>query len=281
MEAEKDTRPIESPYGSEICAVYFHEGPLYINRELLRQSNALFSAVTEAKPFPFNSKHVNLKDITLETGHVIIHYLVTNTYQCLKSRAEALETRNVEEFCTATNVYTAAVSLSLNQLRELAREELVRLGDKMELSTLIKVMDLSISSFEGLPGITSYIESRLISFYKESPSGTASRLLTDIGIPNTLSKVLLRSIVLMKASERSQAAEPTVQHAAGGRSYDCNGFHSTRKTTDNTQDSSNTAQTSRDRSFGRPFVQSGDETDQSSDAAYPLTPSSSQASSRW
>ncbi|KIL88718.1 hypothetical protein FAVG1_07966 [Fusarium avenaceum] len=281
MEAEKDNRPTESPYGSEICAVYFREGPLYINRELLRQSNTLFSAVTEAKPYPFNSKHVNLKDISLETGHVIIHYLVTNTYQCLKPQAEALETRNAWEFFTATRVYKAAGSLSLNQLRELAREEMVRLGDKLELSTLIKVLDLSISSLKDLPGIAAYIESRLLSFYKESPSGTASRLLRDIGIPDTLCKALLRSIVLMKASERSQAAEPTVHHAAAGRSYDCNGFHSTRKTTDNTQDSSNTAQTSRDRSLSRPFGQSGDETDQSSDVAYPLTPSSSQASSRW
>jgi hypothetical protein len=202
---------------------------LYINRELLRQSKELFSAVTEADPFSFNSEDVHLKYITLETGHVIIHYLVTNTYQCLKPRAEAMETRNAEEFFTATRVYKAAGSLSLNQLREFAREELVRLGDKLELSTLIKVMDLSTSSFKDLPGITAYIESRLLSFYEENHRATADRLLTDIGFPDTLSKVLFRSIVLMKASERSQAAEPTVQHVAAGRSYDCNGFHSTRK----------------------------------------------------
>lgn len=202
---------------------------MYINRELLRQSNALFSTVTEADPFSFNSKHVHLKDISLHTGHVIIHYLVTNTYQCLKPREEAMETRNTWEFFIATRVYKAAGALSLNQLRELAREEMVRLGDKLELSTLIKVLDLSISSLKDLPGITTYIESRLLSFYKESPSGTASRLLRDIGIPDTLSKVLLRSIVLMKASERSQAAEPTVHPAAAGRSYGRHGFHSTRQ----------------------------------------------------
>jgi hypothetical protein len=226
---------------------------LYINRELLRRSNKLFLAATEADTFSSTSRDILLEDITIDTGHVIIHYLVTNTYQCLKPRVEVPEKKNAFEFVTALRVYIAAEELSLNQLRELAREELVRLGDKLELSTLIKVMEESISSFEVLHCITAYIEFRLLPFSAESSRATADRVLAEIGISDTLRKVLFRSIVLMKASGRSLAAEPTIQNA----------------------------QTSGDRSFGRPYGQSDDETEQPSGVAYPLTPSSSQASSSW
>jgi hypothetical protein len=210
---------VSRPYGSEICAVYFQsKGPLYINRELLRRSNELFLATVEKGPFSSTLVDAHLEDITFDTGHVIIHYLVTNTYQCLKPRVEVPEKKNALEFVTALRVYIAAERLSLHQLRELAREELVRLGDKLGLSTLIKVMEETISSFEVLPGITAYIESRLLSFSEESSRATADRVMTEIGIPDTLCKVLFRSIVLMKASEHSLAAEPTIQHVAVGRS---------------------------------------------------------------
>ncbi|KAI6777220.1 hypothetical protein HG530_001165 [Fusarium avenaceum] len=173
-------------------------GPLYINRELLRQSEELFAAATEVDSFSSTpAGDVHLEHITFDTGHVIIHYL---------------------EFATSLRVYIAAEKLSLNQLRELAREELVRMGDKLELSTLIEVMEESISSFNVLPGITAYIESRLLSFSEDRYRFTADRVLAEIGIPDTLSKVLLRSIVLMKASEHSLASEPTIQQVGAVRS---------------------------------------------------------------
>jgi hypothetical protein len=207
------------PYASEICAVYFQgKGPLYINRELLRQSDELFVAATEVDSFSSTHRDVHLEDITFDTGHVIIHYLVTNTYQCLRPLGQITEKKNASEFATALRVYITAEKLSLNQLQELAREELVRLGDKLELSTLIEVMEESISSFKVLPGITAYIESRLLSFSEERYRFTADRVLAEIGIPDTLSKVLFRSIVLMKASEYSLAAEPTIQHVGAVRS---------------------------------------------------------------
>lgn len=156
--------------------------------------------------------------ITYDTGHVIIHYLITNTYQCLRPLEEVAEKKNASEFATSLRVYIAAEKLFLNQLRELAREELVRLGDTLELSTLVEVMEESISSFEVLPGITAYMESRLLSFSEERYRFTADRVLAEIGIPDTLSKVLLRSIVLMKASEHSLAAEPIIQQVGAARS---------------------------------------------------------------
>ncbi|KAM0204122.1 hypothetical protein ACHAQI_010059 [Fusarium lateritium] len=218
MDIERDTRPSDSPYASEICAVYCQgKGPLYINRDLLRRSNELFSAAVVEDNFSSTIGDVHLEDVTFDTGHAIIHYLVTNTYQCLRPRVEVTERKNALEFVTALRVYIAAEKLSLNELRELAREELVRLGDKLELPTLIKVMEETISSFEVLPGITAYIESRLLSFSKEGSQATADRLLTDIGVPDTLSKVLFRSIILMKASERSLAVGPTIQQGAVDR----------------------------------------------------------------
>ncbi|KAL9563601.1 hypothetical protein ACKAV7_012269 [Fusarium commune] len=150
------------------------------------------------------------------SGHVIIHYLVTGTYQCLQSQEEeeGEEKKFSAELATAIRVYVAADSLSLPALREMARGEIFRLGEWLSLLTLIKVMEEAALSFDAYPGIAAYVESRVLLHSQDKGNHgpeKADETLDALGTPDSLSKVLLRSVLLAKASEGRQRKEPNYQ----------------------------------------------------------------------
>ncbi|KAM0555854.1 hypothetical protein ACHAPJ_006253 [Fusarium lateritium] len=213
MDEEQDTRPTSSPYASDVCAVYFKgDGPLYMSRQLLHQSAEIASRNT-AKGFASSPGDLHFDDISLDTGHVLIHFLVTKTYQCLKPREVMTEKKYSSELATALRVYVAADTLNLPALRDLARKEIIRLGDQLGLAAMIKVMEESSFSFDAVPGVVAYIESRILSFSESTLC--VDTILADLGTPNTLSKVLLRSMILMKASGRAKKQEPTFAGVVG------------------------------------------------------------------
>ncbi|KAF5620074.1 hypothetical protein F52700_11394 [Fusarium sp. NRRL 52700] len=227
MVDHSDAEPKRSPYASDPCAVYFSEmGPLYIPCSLLSEE------MKEAADFrDDDSSHplteLWLDDITLDVGHVIIHYLVTGTYQCLQQQEEGKKEEDDDdekdfsaEFATAIRVYVATGdSLPLPALREMAREEIVRVGEWLSLPDLIKVMEEAALSFKAYPGIATYVESRLLSYSqfaaKNSVKAHVDKTLAALGAPDTLSQVILRSVLLSKASEDRQQEEPTYQPAWG------------------------------------------------------------------
>ncbi|KAM0433416.1 hypothetical protein ACHAPT_004294 [Fusarium lateritium] len=219
MGQENDTRPEDSyeliprparsyasdhngsPYASEATALRFQSGPpLNVPRDLLRQSGTLRARVTVDNCSP-PSKEIKLPDITYHVGHVLVHFLVSGAYQCLKPQGDSPADRLVAEFTTALRVYDASQSLLLIPLRDLARREIARLGGKLSLPSAISVMERSHENFSGHPGIAAYIQYRMLSFGETAALETIGDVLAELETPNTLSKVLLKSMVLMKSSE--------------------------------------------------------------------------------
>ncbi|KAM5367090.1 hypothetical protein ACJA88_011670 [Fusarium oxysporum] len=183
-------KPTHSPYASGPCAVYFASaGPLHIPRSLLNENMkqaAQFRDDDSSHPL----SELWLDDITLDAGHVIIHYLITGTYH-----------------------------LFLPALREMARGEIFRLGEWLSLPALIKVMEEAALSFDAYPGIATYVESRVLSYSQDEVihgSDKADETLDALGAPDSLSKVLLRSILLAKASEDRQKKEPNYRLSTVG-----------------------------------------------------------------
>ncbi|KAF5705914.1 hypothetical protein FMUND_11890 [Fusarium mundagurra] len=214
-----DVRPTSSPYESGICAVYFSEkGPLHIPRSFLTESMK-----ESAKLNPDAESHTLfemwLDDITVDAGHVIIHYLVTGTYQCLQPQEKEHEKQVSAELATAIRVYVATGILGMPRLREMTRAEIVRLGDQLSLPVLITVMEEAALPFDENLAIATYIESRVLSFNQHAiPDGEsgADTILDMMGVSNSLSKVLLRSIILTKASESRQQEDPNYQSTTSG-----------------------------------------------------------------
>ncbi|KAG5753672.1 hypothetical protein H9Q70_003686 [Fusarium xylarioides] len=218
MADHSDAGPTRSPYASGICAVYFSEkGPLHIPRSFLTES------MKEATKFNLDAESHTLEmwldDITVDAGHVIIHYLVTGTYQCLQPQEKEHNKKISAELASAIRVYIATGILGLPRLREMARAEIVNLGDQLSLPVLITVMEEAALPFDENPAIATYIESRVLSFNQNAiPDGEsgADIILDMMGISNSLSKVLLRSIILTKASESRQQEDPNYQPTTSG-----------------------------------------------------------------
>jgi hypothetical protein len=162
-----------------------------------------------------------LDDIGIDAGHVIIHYLVTGTYQYLQHKKEAEKDAKdfSAEFATAIRVYVAADNLLLLALREMAKGEILSAGKWLSLPALIKVMEEAALPFKAYPGIAAYVESRLLSFFQtaamDGGEDHVDETLLALGAPDTLSQVVLRSVLLSKASRGRQMESPTYKSAWG------------------------------------------------------------------
>ncbi|KAM6514610.1 hypothetical protein FSOLCH5_008851 [Fusarium solani] len=152
-----------------------------------------------------------------ETGHVLIHFLICGVYQCLRPQGDSLEERRVSEFRTALDVYVAAESLQLPRLRDLARREITRLGDNLSLPSIISAIEDSGRSLKTLPGVVAYVESRILSFGEEATPEGVDEMLVELEWPETLSKTLLKSMVLLKSSELSKKRQKF--HENGGQDF--------------------------------------------------------------
>ncbi|KAF4946764.1 hypothetical protein FGADI_10968 [Fusarium gaditjirri] len=150
------------PYASGTCAVYFaNKGPLHIPNSFLNENlkrYATFKVDESSHP----SSELRLDSIMLDAGHVIIHYLVTGSYQCLQPQEEEPDKKVSAELSTAIRVYVATGIMGLPQLREMTRAEIVHLGDQLSLPVLITVMEAAALSFDSYPGIAAYVESRVL-----------------------------------------------------------------------------------------------------------------------
>ncbi|RSL86950.1 hypothetical protein CEP51_002521 [Fusarium floridanum] len=198
IDLEKDTRPEHSPYASEACTVLFQDGNSHhIPRDFLEQVKKLHLYVIRGSP----RLKVHFSDVTSATGHVLLHFLVCGIYQCVKPQGDSLEDRHVSEFKTALDVYAAADSLQIPRLRDLARREITRVGDTLSLPSVISAIEDSNLSFKTLPGVVAYVESRILSFGEDATPAAINSMLSELEGPNTLSRTLLKSMVLLKSSE--------------------------------------------------------------------------------
>ncbi|KAH7173869.1 uncharacterized protein B0J16DRAFT_389754 [Fusarium flagelliforme] len=137
---------------------------------------------------------------------------MTGTYQCLRSTRDTPEGRCEEEFTTAVCVYAAAMERKLPELRDLARQQLAKLGQHLNLLTVISVIgDRGETSPSALgtfhPGTVGYLEFRIQSFAETATEAEAKDMLDKLKTPTTLSNIMLRNLFLMKLSTKSKVEE--------------------------------------------------------------------------
>ena len=82
-----------------------------------------------------------LADVTEEAGHVVIHHLYTGNYECLRPLGVTLKEKNVAEFKTSLQVYTAARTYELHNLKEQAQAQIETLGSGLDLAVVIHVVE--------------------------------------------------------------------------------------------------------------------------------------------
>lgn len=76
--------------------------------------------------------------IATDIMHVLIHYLYTNQYQCLRFERTSSQEISAREFSTAVQVYALACDIEILLLQNLARSEMERLANVLHFSSVLR-----------------------------------------------------------------------------------------------------------------------------------------------
>ncbi|KAL6693456.1 hypothetical protein J3F84DRAFT_380871 [Trichoderma pleuroticola] len=115
-----NTRLDVSPYAAPSVVLQLKDASrLYVPAHLLLKSPELSSSDEDG---------IYHLDMPHEVAHAVVHYLFTDTYQCLRPKGSSLNEKLIAEFLTSIRVYVVARDYKLPLLEELAQAEITRLG---------------------------------------------------------------------------------------------------------------------------------------------------------
>ncbi|KAI0908739.1 hypothetical protein F4823DRAFT_639837 [Ustulina deusta] len=123
LQADIDT----SPYTSPLITLHFADGPpLSVHKRLIDKSPKLSSGCRHVMT-------LHLAHIPSGAGHVLVHYLFTGMYECLKPRGTSCNVNNAAEFATGVRVRDVARDYELPELEILAVIEIEKLGNRLQV----------------------------------------------------------------------------------------------------------------------------------------------------
>lgn len=97
--------------------------------------------------------------------HVLVHYLFTNSYQCLQPQGTTKHEKIAAEFLTATHTYAGSRKYEISSLEELARAEMQKLSKKLHFSIVISLLQGAYPFADAEDTwFSSLLKRRLISF---------------------------------------------------------------------------------------------------------------------
>ncbi|CAM1508436.1 Fc.00g052840.m01.CDS01 [Cosmosporella sp. VM-42] len=199
---------LDEPYASDIVEVFFDdEGPLRIHRQILCKS-PVFSRLIESDAYSKKSG-LRVHDISLDAGHVVIHYLLTKKYKCLQPQDQACTEKDSSAFVTALRVQAAAQSLELPALGSLAEARMRRQGEKLSLPCIIEMIEGEALNPLKVPCVAAYLESHVQEFYRNLTPAAAEAVLLELGTPVTASRLMLKSMVSLRLRELGHGILPS------------------------------------------------------------------------
>lgn len=122
--------------------------------------------------------------------------------------------RHASEFATALHVAAVAESYGLSALHDLATNEIQKLGDKLTMFSVIHIVEEASPTSIRIPEVAAYIRSRIRDFCDISTRTAGEAALSVFGTPNTIAKLILKSVVERNLQELP-VEEPTPEGVDG------------------------------------------------------------------
>ncbi|KAI1312951.1 hypothetical protein F5Y03DRAFT_339793 [Xylaria venustula] len=136
-----DMRPESSPYASPLVTLQFADGPpFYVHSRLMDKSPKLLSCTRGTTGVFGQSKAPSYRHFSSSVGHVVVHYLFTGTYECLKPNGSSHNEKDIAEFTTSVRVYAFARDFELSELEKLSQGEMERVGNRLEVTQVFDVL---------------------------------------------------------------------------------------------------------------------------------------------
>jgi hypothetical protein len=179
-----------------MCSIWFqNEGPLRVSIDVLKKCPKLVSRLNSRSCSSGPLDQANLSDISPSSGHVIIHYLVTERYQSLKPTGTTKDERNRSELATAFRVHVRAGLLDIPGLQELAQSEMKRLVSHMNLISVAQTLEGTRISLNNNPVLERQLADQVDFTLTESSKESLNSLTTQLGLPKTVSMFFLEHIL--------------------------------------------------------------------------------------
>ncbi|SPJ72969.1 uncharacterized protein FTOL_02698 [Fusarium torulosum] len=188
--------PSSSQYTGRSCSIWFqNQGPLHVSIDILNKCPKPVARLHSRSSSSGPLDQANIPEIAPETGHVIIHFLVTERYQCLKPSGTTEDERNRSELATAFWVYVRAGLLEIPSLQELAQSEMKRLVSKMNLVSVAQTLDGTGLSLERHPALEAHLANQIDLALTQSSKTCLNSLISELGVPRSVSMFFLEHIL--------------------------------------------------------------------------------------
>ncbi|PVH91842.1 hypothetical protein DM02DRAFT_702727, partial [Periconia macrospinosa] len=183
-----------SPYTSCPTAIHFgvEQRVYYVPQDLLQSLERIASPYS-----PFNlRRNIFLPDVNANTGHVLVHYLYTGTYQTLYNKDTLPREETNIEFKQAISTYVAAKDCHLDGLKELAKQRVKQLGTEMSISDVFKSVEEDFSKLcDESAWFQDYMYEKVKAMFEQDYTAFARTGLFDCTENVSLTKILAKFMV--------------------------------------------------------------------------------------
>ncbi|KAK8019160.1 hypothetical protein PG990_004298 [Apiospora arundinis] len=217
---DDDPRPTSSPYTTPIVNVCFGN-----THEVFKVPKALLDKCSNLPSRGTYSNEYRFECIPKNVGHILIHFLFTDTYQSLKPQGSTLCEMQATEFATCVQAYSVAQTHELPSLAKLAQREIWRLSESVDMSTVLAA--LSTAYPNGIVDdvfLSGYLKSRMETLFADR---VAMRAVTstpdDVSRAKSIAELLFESTVKLRLEDTEQEYDERdeVRETASPEARDC------------------------------------------------------------
>ncbi|KEY66076.1 hypothetical protein S7711_11333 [Stachybotrys chartarum IBT 7711] len=156
--------------------------------------------------------------ITHDIGYVLVHFLLTDAYQCPEAKASSTGERIASEFAISAGVYALARDYRILGLEELAKRQMETLGSKLHLATTIDLIrNVYPDPAADDAWLSNYLKSSLKAVFLRNPSELLSCISLSHGehrtssigdlLFNNLVEVMLEQTIISQDAGHDQNSQ--------------------------------------------------------------------------
>ncbi|KAJ4285978.1 hypothetical protein N0V90_013544 [Kalmusia sp. IMI 367209] len=184
MSVPEQKLPKTSPYASKPITINVGPGhaTYYVLKDLLRSLD---------RDDIESGGEICLPGISADTGHTLVHYLYTGTYQMLESENDNIAQQSEHAFKHALLTYMAAMTYSLDELEQLAKQQIKKHGTDLEVGVIFNAIRKDYSRFGSSDWFREYLKDKT----REAFESDYTAFLSD-AFSNNLGKGKLNSFIM-------------------------------------------------------------------------------------
>ncbi|KAK8022860.1 hypothetical protein PG991_006741 [Apiospora marii] len=201
---DADPRPTLSPYATHHVDVYFGN-----TREAFKVPEILLNKCSNLpRTRGIYDRELRFEQISVDVGHILIHFLFTDVYQCLKPQGSTIPEMQIAEFTNCVQAYAVAQMYNLPSLAEQAQKEIRRLGHSITVSNVLAALNTAYPSGTTDMFLSGYLRSRVKALFADPVAmGAMTSTPDDEDRPKSIVEILFETMVKLRLEEDREGCD--------------------------------------------------------------------------